>query len=379
MINNAYIHETYTFPLAESNVLPHVPPQIAQLVNLKELNVKNNRLRHLPAEMLGMKLRLLELDGNPWLTAEELSNTQDSSGEQPVYSHHPIQPSLNRTKRIVSDIQPSFIVAPLTEYCLRVLLAPHQAEHPQYDPSIPLAHTIFDSDTEIQVQNPPWPQYSTNLAAYHTLPLSTHDNCPAHVLDTLRACLPDSVARPDTRTHVQGQATSPQNRARRDRPVSMHEEIFSFAPPPTVPQTPPHTALPVYNTGGAGTDEAHADEVPHIGVCVCPSPGHVPTYSRVFVQHAEERYSWEHVIAGCEVRSPHGIPIHWRGCSTGCLRFLDMKTDVVDDAAANHTATTSSGAEAMDIMDVDFDMDSQSEDGFGVETMDLSGGLDDFD
>lgn len=360
-------------------MLQNVPPQIAQLVNLKELNVKNNLLKYLPAEMLGMSLQALELDGNLWLTAEELLSTQDSSGEHPVHAHRPILPYSDRTERFVSDTKVSFTVAPLTEYCLRVLLAPHQAEQPQYDTSIPPADTTLDPERNIQVQNPPWPQYSTNLAVYHTLPLSIHDNCPAHVLDTLRACLPDSVARPDTRTHVQGQAISPENRARQNRPVSIHEEIFSFAPPTTVPHTPPHTALSMYNTGGAAAEEGHADDFPRIGVGVCPSPDHIPHYSRVFVKHAEERYSWERVIAGCEARSPHGIPIHWRGCSPGCLRFLDMEANAVNDTAINHTATISGGIEAMDVMDVDFDMDSQSEDGFGMEAMDLSGGLDDFD
>ena len=54
------------------NVLEHLPPQIVQLVNLKELNIKNNRLRYLPAEILDMKLTVLELANNPWVLHSEI-------------------------------------------------------------------------------------------------------------------------------------------------------------------------------------------------------------------------------------------------------------------------------------------------------------------
>ncbi|KAF8748354.1 Leucine-rich repeats protein [Rhizoctonia solani] len=41
----------------------------------------------------------------------------------------------------------------------------------------------------------------------------------------------------------------------------------------------------------------------------------------IFVQPAEERLEWVTVLAGCELSS--AVPILWRGCSVGCLAFLD--------------------------------------------------------
>ncbi|KAH7335117.1 hypothetical protein B0J17DRAFT_668766 [Rhizoctonia solani] len=43
--------------------------------------------------------------------------------------------------------------------------------------------------------------------------------------------------------------------------------------------------------------------------------------SGVFVLPAEERLEWVSILAGCEL-SP-AVPILWRGCSTGCLGFLN--------------------------------------------------------
>ncbi|KAF7789069.1 hypothetical protein EIP86_000002, partial [Pleurotus ostreatoroseus] len=374
-----------------NNMLQEIPPQIAQLIHLQELNVKNNQLRYLPAEMLGMRLQTLEIEPNPWMTTMELAGTEYGVEGSASHFLHCIRSQPGRLARFVSNTKTSFTAAPLSEYCLRVLLAPHPTEEP-----VPTLATFLtpstssmalDLEGETQVQSPPWPHYRTNLETHYELPLSSHDKWPAHVLDTLRGCLPKSVARPDTRTHVQGQAISPGNRARQSRPVFIHEEIFSFSPPTNsalVPQTPPHAAgLPMFDTGGAGTDpenEEHDTGVLRTGVSVCPSPGHVPRYSRVFVKHAEERYSWEHSIAGCDVDPPHGVPVHWRGCSPGCLRFLDTKTETTEEAHMDYAVNLPSNTGTMDEMDIDFDMaDSQSENGFGVEAMDLSGGLDDFD
>jgi hypothetical protein len=43
----------------------------------------------------------------------------------------------------------------------------------------------------------------------------------------------------------------------------------------------------------------------------------------VFVRHAEERYTWEETVAGLSVGVEGGVPVLWRGCSVGCLSFLD--------------------------------------------------------
>ena len=56
-----------------------------------------------------------------------------------------------------------------------------------------------------------------------------------------------------------------------------------------------------------------------MGVGVCPNPSH--RSKTVFVEHMEERFTWEKIIAGEDVGEV--IPIQWRGCLKGCLAFLD--------------------------------------------------------
>lgn len=47
--------------------------------------------------------------------------------------------------------------------------------------------------------------------------------------------------------------------------------------------------------------------------------------SGLFVKPAEERYEWVTTLAGCELSS--FVPILWRGCTAGCLDFLDGLKD----------------------------------------------------
>lgn len=51
----------------------------------------------------------------------------------------------------------------------------------------------------------------------------------------------------------------------------------------------------------------------------------------VFVGHAEERVTWEGCIAGVKVASEPRIPLLWRGCSRGCLNFLDGQEATGED------------------------------------------------
>ncbi|KAG6824786.1 hypothetical protein H0H92_005826 [Tricholoma furcatifolium] len=58
------------------------------------------------------------------------------------------------------------------------------------------------------------------------------------------------------------------------------------------------------------------------GIGSCPSPLHQRFGTpRLFIQHAEERFTWEKTIAGVEVGGC--VPVRWRGCQYGCLDFLD--------------------------------------------------------
>lgn len=47
--------------------------------------------------------------------------------------------------------------------------------------------------------------------------------------------------------------------------------------------------------------------------------------SGLFVNPTEERFEWVTSLAGCDL--PSAVPILWRGCSAGCLDFLDGVKD----------------------------------------------------
>ena len=116
-----------------SNDLTSLPLPIDQLKALQELNLAQNKLRWLPAEMLSMRLTKLTLSGNPWLSPPPPPPPQAgaSNSENAVSVE---------TRRPVSDTVVRFVVPPLSEICLRILLAPSK---PQAQPSFSLAHSAM--------------------------------------------------------------------------------------------------------------------------------------------------------------------------------------------------------------------------------------------
>src|ERR1700722_4147815 len=87
-----------------------------------------------------------------------------------------------------------------------------------------------------------------------------------------------------------------------------------------------------------------ADDHGITGLGVCPSPQH-GAHKEVFVRHAEERYTWERIVAGVNVGG--AVPVLWRGCQWGCLDFLD-----VPDVAEQHEVSGSADGSKMDAGDV---------------------------
>lgn len=64
-----------------------------------------------------------------------------------------------------------------------------------------------------------------------------------------------------------------------------------------------------------GLREDQSQEITGVGLCANPQHS-----DGVFLQHAEERFTWEGIIAGQSVGGP--APVRWRGCGRGCLSFL---------------------------------------------------------
>ncbi|KAK0488688.1 hypothetical protein IW261DRAFT_1440992 [Armillaria novae-zelandiae] len=59
----------------------------------------------------------------------------------------------------------------------------------------------------------------------------------------------------------------------------------------------------------------------------------------IFVQHAEERFTWESIVAGFDLGERAKVPVRWRGCQWGCLNYLEgsqgeeeeLPTEVLSD------------------------------------------------
>lgn len=67
---------------------------------------------------------------------------------------------------------------------------------------------------------------------------------------------------------------------------------------------------------------------------VCPSPNHLSC--TMFIDHGEERFEWIKDVVEVVVSDLPGgaVPIRWRGCSAGCLDFLE-KGDADTGAGSN--------------------------------------------
>lgn len=332
--------------------------------------------------MLDMKLEALELNLNPWDRPTEAEYIRTVSQAHPFGSHSPHEPLRSRalsppslpSRVAVSETKVLSTIVPLAEYCLRVLLAPHRPEpssslprRSSWDPSTS-ATTL---DPQRSVQAPPWPLYESNLKAFHDLPLT---QCPPHILDTIRACLPDAVARPDAQTHAQGHAVPPGSQAKQLVPSSPIRDRFSHRQSGFGPRLQTTSS----GTGHAAEEPGVEDTGNNIGFGVCASATHAPLRSRIFTRHAEERFSWENIIAGVDVSAGGPVPVRWRGCSRGCLSFLDTPPSREQDPPPTNAATPQ--VEDNDFMDSDVEMEERAhDDEYTSDSMDLSGGLDEFD
>ncbi|KAI0690213.1 hypothetical protein BC835DRAFT_1307995 [Cytidiella melzeri] len=338
-----------------NNLLTFLPPQIALLTNLRELNVAQNKLTYLPAEMLEMELHVLVVDHNPWLQHSSSSGSGENANAPPA--PRPSRRSLQRIPRrtslegdvatlkpsVVSRITARCIVPSLTECCLRVLFAPH-SELSQL------------ADTHAPVQ--PRGRVRTRLEATYELPLSGVDNYPPGLVKTLRACVPQAVAKPDS--HMQA---SPSKRARRSSTRSRVSSTLSdvFGP------------APADCTMANNSDDVQQLEETHSGIGTCMSPVHPRHVRPVFVEPTEERFVWVRHIAGRPVHED--VPVLWRGCMPGCLKFLDEESD----NAANGADAATSEPPACSDDELVLDAEGNGDD-VGLVAIDLAGGLgDEFD
>ncbi|KIJ65103.1 hypothetical protein HYDPIDRAFT_89235 [Hydnomerulius pinastri MD-312] len=167
------------------NRLTFIPSDICRLTNLRELNVSGNQLTFLPWEMRDMKIDNLMLHPNPFLSEPscpaahlgDLGSSRPSlrprrsitrlhSLRKEAESSTPKAPTLS----VVTYSLPR--IPPLTEICLRLLLAPLEKSE---------NHLV--------------------IAEYYGVPLSEHWNIPPNVRHTLMECVP-GILRPRKRFSV---------------------------------------------------------------------------------------------------------------------------------------------------------------------------------
>ncbi|KAJ3511117.1 hypothetical protein NLJ89_g4288 [Agrocybe chaxingu] len=146
-------------------------------------------------------------------------------------------------------------------------------------------------------------------------------------------CLRVLLARPFTSFFVDRTKTS----------QTLLEEMYEL-PIPTGPSYRPISA-PLRRTlsncvrGSIATDdevvaseksvEGEAAASHPSGIGLCPKAEHKRTHS-IFIQHAEERFTWVEMIAGIQIGGV--APLRWRGCQRGCLEFL---SPAQEEAAGN--------------------------------------------
>ena len=241
----------YSIISSGDNDLTFIPPEIVNLRNLKELNIANNRLNFLPAEMLKMSLANLQIwPGNKFLKEPSLTKSRTEQKDRP---------------RSVSDPKhclPKII--PLVELTFRVLLSPSFAGTEEC-----LLEEHYNLPLDEGLTDPAFPFNNISGKRRFSYPI------PSHLRAILSTCVPYSVD----------------------------------------PEEPPS----MDNAGLAVTGIGH-----------CPSPRHCGREggqfnSGLFVRHAEERYTWEPIIAG--IRVGGYVPVRWRGCQRGCLYFLENNGD----------------------------------------------------
>ncbi|KAH9855275.1 hypothetical protein C2E23DRAFT_613820 [Lenzites betulinus] len=364
-----------------SNALTTIPPQISQLTSLQELNIAQNNIRWIPAEMLNMRLVKLVVTGNPWLPPP-ISTANSSRPRPPTRSDS----SVERRWGPVSLTTVHFTIPPLTELCFRVLFAPYSTQSSSYMPACPsttpatastsILHplepgemTTTNSAHAAECPRPPRPL--TLLEAAYALPLTEDLGLGPAVLATFRACVPAAVAKPPTINHLSGPAKVRRDEGQQDVHSSqMHDNDVFGAPYPN------HSIHSFGRTSHADEDEP--------SISVCPSPAHCgQTRTPVFVRPAEERFTWEEVVAGVRVGGEGvggvGVPVRWRGCGHGCLAFLDPEPEPTSIATSS-TSTTSvrDPADVPAEDDVDIEM---SEGGSEVDMQEVrfEGGLADPD
>lgn len=199
--------------ISGNNFVKYIPPEIVHLTRLTSLNIANNCIKFLPAEMLEMSLEQFQLFPNPFMGLPK----PPSDGSSFVRSSTRNRTNLWNTikQRPLTDIERDLPrVLPLVELCLRALFSP-----------------VCPGSSE------------TMLQAYYPFPLDEYlsdpDEIPPHIRRILKSCAPESVARDEDSHHFNtkklseitgvGVCSSPKHRHSGTKPVFIDHAEHRFS------------------------------------------------------------------------------------------------------------------------------------------------------
>jgi hypothetical protein len=164
----------------------------------------------------------------------------------------------------------------ISRYPTRTAVGETRAAGPSAIPS------LFEQCLRVLLQRHPGDMDVSNLEAHYDLPISPSWRVTERVRDIFAACIPKAAA-------------AVHKKAKMDPQLVEYSDTLEKM----------------------------------VGLGVCPASVHVGrTGQPVFVEHIEERFTWETKVAGKDVMGVP-VPILWRGCSKGCLSYLD-EPDAVD-------------------------------------------------
>jgi hypothetical protein len=275
-----------------NNSLQYLPPEIAQLYALKDLDVVNNNLRFLPAEISTLAFTNLKVHTNPWYP--------DPANPAPRDVHDTVDATTHA----------HFRVPPLREMILRYLLTPSSMNQQRSLAPHPTATTLRT------LYQP------TTLEDRFQLPLQDGALSPADAALFARVA-PAAVSAP--RRHAFSRATTTSvsaggagmfssapvkaaERVRGSRVVDAAQEQKCFGRCPSPRHCGVASAPPFAQTSPSSVGS-----------------GAAMTWARLgppFVLPAEERYTWVTEIAGVRVgETTGGVPLLWRGVDEDVCNF----------------------------------------------------------
>lgn len=284
-----------------------MPAGIGELIGLDELNIANNQLTELPATILNLRLNAPRSEKSDHQAVRHFPNPWLACNVQP----HPV--SGRYLGPLIRQYTPAQNIPTLSSLCWMVVISPRQPDN-----VAPLVNYDFEMERGKghPLNDPVALQSFCSHSDIATLQRVQQAARSSHTAAKLAASKPSSMGHGDFARFGGRQGFG--------RSQSVQQQSFVKPSIGHYPSRP----FGSDKLGPAEDDDASLN--PYFEPC--PSPRHAeydehaephsrPT-RRVFLHAAEERIEWREVLGLKEK-----LPIRWKGCSPGCLDFLEVDED----------------------------------------------------